>query len=461
MIFAVLGCLGVFFVGFRCYSAEVGLLSATILATNILYYAHSRLIILDLVASVFMSGALWCFFLAFVRENSTEKYRKLIIVLMYAFSAAACLTKGLIGAILPGMVAFIWILCTKNWLKIKEILYIPGILTFLAIFLPWHVAMALRHGDFLHFYFVTEHFLRYTSKIHNRYQPVWFFIPILFVGLLPWTGFSLVALKNSFQKIKNSENVFLLSWIIGVLLFFSFSNSKLIPYILPILPPLALITGITLEESLDSESKNFKIGVFSSVILFAIAFVAYLFARSEIADILKNADAVLAVNVFAALLVIAIAVLLFGLYREKSRTGAIFAYIFIAANMMWLINKAAVFYQEIKKPSTKTLAESIRMNRNPDDLVFCYKRYYQDFPVYLNSTVGVVDFVGELEFGARDNRDVNKLMTENDFWKLWETTNKRVFLLLSSEHFCEVFATRKLQHRILDFNKYFVVIMNK
>jgi 4-amino-4-deoxy-L-arabinose transferase-like glycosyltransferase len=380
---------------------------------------------------------------------------------MYVFSALACLTKGLIGAVLPGMIAFTWMACTKNWLKIKEILYIPGILAFLVIFLPWHIALALRHDDFLHFYFVVEHFLRYTSKIHNRYQPFWFFIPILLVGLLPWTGFSLVALKDFFQKPKNSENVFLLSWIIIIPLFFSFSSSKLIPYILPVLPPIALITGITLTESLNLENKNFKIGVWSNVLLFAIAFVAYLFAKSEIADVLQDVDAVLLTNIFAALLIVAAGVLLFGLYRKKSRTAIIFAYIFIAANMMWLINKAAVFYQETKKPTTKTFAEVINMNRRPDDLVFCYKRYYQDFPVYLNSTVGVVDFIGELEFGAKNNPFDNKLMTEDDFWKLWNTTNKRIFLLLSREHFREVFTTRKFQHRTLDFNKYFVVIMNK
>jgi 4-amino-4-deoxy-L-arabinose transferase-like glycosyltransferase len=382
--------------------------------------------------------------------------------MMYVFTALACLTKGLIGAVFPGLVSLVWMACTKNWSKIKEILYIPGILAFLVIFLPWHAVMALRHDDFLHFYFVVEHFLRYTSKIHNRYRPCWFFIPILLAGLLPWTGFSLIALKNAFKKKEKSENVFFLSWIISLFAFFSFSGSKLIPYILPVIPPIALITGITIIRSLnDTQSKDFENGVRINVILFVIAFIAYIFARSEIADVLQNSDAILLMNIFTILLVIASAVLLYGLYRREHRTAAVFVYIFIAANMMWLINKAAVFYQEIKKPSTKTLAEAIRMNRNPDDLVFCYKRYYQDFPVYLNSTVGVVDFVGELEFGAKADPHNNKLVSECDFWKLWDSSDKRIFLLLSAEHYREVFATIKFNHRILDCNKYFTVITNK
>jgi 4-amino-4-deoxy-L-arabinose transferase-like glycosyltransferase len=382
---------------------------------------------------------------------------------MYVFAALACLAKGLIGAVLPGLVAFVWILYTKKWSKIREILYIPGILVFLAVFLPWHVAMALRHGDFLHFYFIVEHFLRYTSTIHNRYQPMWFFLPILLAGLLPWTGFSLVALKNSFQRrIEQPENVFFLSWIIIIFGFFSFSNSKLIPYILPILPPMALVTGITLVESLnDEQNKNFKISVLISVILFATAGTAYFFARSQINDVLQDPNAILLVNIFAILVITAAAILILGLYWKKRRIETVFAYVLVAANMMWLINKGAVLYQEIKKPTTKPFAEIINMNRKADDLVFCYKRYYQDFPVYLNSTVGVVDFVGELEFGAKADPNNDKLITESDFWKLWSTTNKRIFLLLSREHYRDVFTTRKFQHRMLDFNKYFVVIINK
>ncbi|MDR0632415.1 MAG: glycosyltransferase family 39 protein [Holosporaceae bacterium] len=462
VVFAILGCLGVFFVGAKRYSDAVGLVSSGILATNILYYAHSRLIILDLVTSVLMSGTLWCFFLSFVGKNP-PKSQKFYIVFMYVFATLACLTKGLIGAVLPGVIALLWIAWTKNWSKIKEILYIPGILVFFAIFLPWHILISLRNKEFLHFYFVVEHFLRYTSTIHNRYQPIWFFIPILLVGLLPWTGFTLISISNSCKKAfsRNQENAFFVCWIFGVLCFFSLSNSKLIPYILPILPPLTLITGITLVDSLDSGSKDFQKGVCINVTLFLVAFIAYFFAKSEIEDVLQNSDATLLMNIFAGLLILAGSILIFPLYFRVSKIAVILAYMFVGANMMWIINKASVFYQEVKKPTTKQLAESINLNRREEDLVFCYKRYYQDFPVYLNSTVGVVDFVGELQFGANADPSNDKLITEDKFWKLWSTTNKRVFLLLSREHYREVFAMRNEVHRILDLDKYFVAITNR
>jgi len=456
VIFAILGCLSVFLIGSQCYSIPVGLISSGILATNILYYAHSRIIILDLVTSVFVSGALWCFFWVFVRENHNKK----VIGGMYALAALACLTKGLIGVILPGLVAFLWIAFTKNWSKIKEILYIPGILLFLAIFLPWHILVAYRNDDFLHFYFYVEHFLRYTTTIHARYQPPWFFLPILLVGFLPWTGFSLVALKESMFR-RNSENIFFLSWIFGILAFFSCSNSKLIPYILPILPPLALITGINIVKSLDTGNRDFKTGVWCNVILFIIAGIAYFFAKPNITDVLCNEDATLLINVFAGIFVVAAIILIVSLHVNVSKVAVILAYFFVSANIMWTINKAAVFYQEIKKPSTKSMAETIKMNRMKDDLAFCYKRYYQDFPVYLNSTVGVVDYVGELEFGANAEKNNDKIFSEEAFWDLWSSSEKRIFLLLSREDYKKVFLSRNLVHTIFDFDKYFIVITNK
>ena len=463
VIFAILGCLGVFFIGAKYYSRATGLLSSGILATNILYYAHSHLIILDLAVSILMNGALWCFFMIFVRKDPSITSPKRYIILFYVLAALACLTKGLIGVVLPGFIILLWIMFTKNWSLIKEILYVPGILVFLIIFLPWHIMMALRDENFLHFYFIVEHFQRYISTGHNRYQAPWFFIPILLVGLLPWTGFSLVAVKNSFQKAmsKNSENMFFMCWIFGTLVFFSFSSSKLIPYILPLLQPIVLITGTTLVESFVTNNRNFLYGTWSNVVLFGIAYGAYIRAKPEIIDVLQNPNAILLIDIFALLAIAAAIVPVCSIFFNIPRINAIFACVFISANMMWIINKATIFYQEAKKPSTKYSAELINMNRKKEDLVFCYRRYYQDFPVYLGTTVGVVDFIGELKFGANAEKCSDRLTTEENFWKLWSITNKRIFLLLSREHYREVFSNRNFVHRILSFDKCFVVITNK
>ncbi len=457
VLFAILGCLMLFLVGTKCYSLQVGILSAGILATSLIYYVHSHLIILDLVMTVLLSGCLFSFFLAFAKKNSLQRYRKSLLICAYAFSALACLTKGLIGIVLPTMVCFIWMVFTNNWRILKEIIYIPGILIFLAIFLPWHIIVAHRNDDFLHFYFIVEHFLRYTSTIHNRYQPFWFFIPVIIIGMLPWTGFSLVALKN-LLKNKNSESVFFLSWILGIFIFFSLSNSKLIPYILPIIPPFALITA-SWFSTLDF--RDLYLGVIINILLLLSLIASYFFAYNLVCDVVENQETKILIYFIMGLLFSIMIVQFLAIFKKISPIFMVILCIFLSGNMLWTINKLAPYYQDVKKPTTCDVAKAIRMNKTKEDLVFCYNQYYQDFPVYLNDTIGVVNFVGELEFGANSEPYRSKLVKENDFWHLWNTTNKRIFLLLSRNNYREIFVKRTNIHRILSFDKNFIAITNK
>ncbi|GHT96334.1 hypothetical protein FACS1894122_14610 [Alphaproteobacteria bacterium] len=129
---------------------------------------------------------------------------------------------------------------------------------------------------------------------------------------------------------------------------------------------------------------------------------------------------------------------------------------------MWVINKASTYYQDVKKPSTKNMADIIRLNKNKDDLVFCYDRYYQDFPVYLNSTINIVNFVGELEFGSNAEKEKHVIWQDKEFWDFWKTTDKRIFLLISKEKYREAFVASKIgMHNILDSDKNFTVISNQ
>lgn len=460
--FAVFGCLNIFLVGFACKSIALGLLSAGILATNLLYYAHSRIIILDLAVSVLMSGVLWCFFLAFVRKR--EKPSKKLVVSMYAFAALACLTKGLIGIILPGFVGFLWICFTNNWKKIKDIVSIRGILVFLIIFLPWHVAVCIKNADFFHFYFVVEHFLRYTTQLHSRYQPIWFFLPIIIAGMLPWTGFSLVALKESakniIKKADSDEDIFLLCWIFGIFGFFSFSNSKLVPYILPIVPPIAFLTAKTLIK-INVSDKNVKIGALLNIAIFVLAIVAFHFEKDRVADVLGAFPEVYTLMNAFALILFACVILLFYMIFSKLKqvSNSIILYVFLAMNLMWILNKAAPFYQAVKKPSTKQLAEIVRMNARDEDLIFCHKRYQQDFPVYLERLVGVTDHAGELDFGNKAEKN-DRLITEDQLFQRWDS-DKRIFLLMTREDYRKFFHERTLKHIILDFDRDFIVISNR
>ena len=254
-LFALFGCLAVAVAGARLFGRLTGLLGATVLATSLLYYGFSRAIILDMPVSILLTLALLSFLMG--THEAPGLKRRLYLWVFYAFAALAVLTKGLIGIFIPGMVIGAWILLLGEWRMLKT-LYIPsGLALFLLIAAPWHIMVGRANPEFYQFYFIHEHFQRYLTKVHGRYKPFWYFMPIVLLGLFPWSAFLVQAIKHNLpstwrERHEHRDALFLMLWAGLVFLFFSSSSSKLAPYILPVFPPLALLVGRYLAAAWDS-----------------------------------------------------------------------------------------------------------------------------------------------------------------------------------------------------------------
>src|SRR5512147_1445409 len=238
-LFALFGCLAVYGAGKRLYGRRSGLIAAVVLATSVLYYALSRDIILDMPVSVLLTAALLSFLVG-THETPGLK-RRLFLWGFYAFAGLAVMTKGLIGILIPGMIIGAWIVMLGEWRILRTIYFPSGIVLFLLITAPWHILAGRVNPEFLNFYFIHEHFQRYLTKIHGRYRPAWYFIPVLLAGLFPWTPLLAQAVTFSTpsswrERHEHRDALFLMLWAGLVFLFFSVSDSKLIPYILPVLP---------------------------------------------------------------------------------------------------------------------------------------------------------------------------------------------------------------------------------
>lgn len=242
-LFALGGCQAVYAAGRRLFGRRAGLLAAAVLATSPLYFGIGQVVILDMAVSVLLTVALLAFLLA-TREPPGWR-RRLRLWAFWAAAALAVLTKGLIGIVLPALVIGAWIVLFRRWDTLRMALQPSGIALFLLVAVPWHLLVVRANPEFAWFYFVHEHFLRYTTKIHNRYKPFWFFLPVLAVGLLPWTFFLPRALQQALaaEGEERQETAFLLLWAGLIFVFFSLSDSKLVPYVLPVAPPLALLLG--------------------------------------------------------------------------------------------------------------------------------------------------------------------------------------------------------------------------
>jgi hypothetical protein len=117
--------------------------------------------------------------------------------------------------------------------------------------------------------------------VHGRYQPFWFFVPVLFATMLPWSFFIPGALGNALRERKHDggrAGLFLLIWAVVIFLFFSKSNSKLIPYILPIFPPLAILIAQRIKVLLEGGGRGLKVATLllgSIMIILGVAALAY------------------------------------------------------------------------------------------------------------------------------------------------------------------------------------------
>lgn len=247
-LLALFGCLMTYLTARKLYGRAAGLMSAVALGTSTLYFVMAHMISLDLPVTVFLSGCFYAFIVGV--QYPPGKTRRLFIWLAAIAAALAVLTKGLIGIVFPTMIIICWVALTHQWRLLLRV-YLPSALViFLLIAAPWHVLVTQRNPEFFYFYFVEQHFLRYTLPEVGHYQPVWFFIPVLLAAFFPW----ILLLPTMLWKLRPQRTeLYFLLWAVLVFVFFSFSKSKLIPYILPVIPPLAILTGRYIANTYQSK----------------------------------------------------------------------------------------------------------------------------------------------------------------------------------------------------------------
>jgi 4-amino-4-deoxy-L-arabinose transferase-like glycosyltransferase len=185
-----------------------------------------------------------------------------ILVLAYATAGLGMMTKGMIGFVLPGMVITFWLLWNRRFTHLYKLISLPGLVVFLAIVTPWFALMELKFPGFLHYTFIYQQFDRYLDSSFNNPQPIYFYVMVLFGGLIPWAVglFWLTSFPNNRQLMSLKRTNHLLSlgvvWLSSILLFFSIPTSKLIGYILPTVPSLALLLALAFDKALTHTTKE-------------------------------------------------------------------------------------------------------------------------------------------------------------------------------------------------------------
>jgi 4-amino-4-deoxy-L-arabinose transferase-like glycosyltransferase len=237
--------------GRRWYDESVGLLAGAIAATSFGYFALARMSLPDLPLAFFVTLTIWAIFVASLeRERNPRQW------LLVAAVAAALgfLVKGPLALALPGLVVVPILLMERRSYNIQfSDIVLAGAL-FLVIALPWYVVMWLQHGtEYLVGFFVGDNFERFATDRFNDPRPWWFYLPIIAGGLLPWTPLMLTWLAPVMQFLTRRRDIGtidlrLLLWAVFPLAFFTLSVGKQPRYILPILPPLAILLASSIIE---------------------------------------------------------------------------------------------------------------------------------------------------------------------------------------------------------------------
>ena len=186
------------------------------------------------------------------------------LVAFYAFLAIAMLAKGPVAPALAAVIIAIFAAVKSSaqlgWKTIvRKTLWLPGILLFCALGLPWYAMVQLRNPQFFHEFIVEHNLARFSTNLYHHPEPFWYYVPVTLLGWMPWAVFVAAACVWAVRRRKNRDtdnlDAFLLIWIAVVVFFFSISRSKLPGYVLPAIPAGILLLSRYLRARMGSKPR--------------------------------------------------------------------------------------------------------------------------------------------------------------------------------------------------------------
>ena len=428
---ALTGFAGVLMVGFagaRLFGRRAGFYSAMVLASSVLYAAIGHINTLDMGVTFCLTLGLLGFLLAQRGDGRTRETR-LWMLLAWAAMGFGFLSKGLIGLVLPGAAMLAYALVHRDISFLKRLEPFAGIAIMLAIALPWIIAVSIANPEFPHFFFIHEHFQRFLTQVHHRTAPWWYFVPILIAGMLPWTAMLGQALIAAWKGDPSGRSFkprrFLLLYAAVIFLFFSASQSKLPSYILPIFPALALLVGewLTRIRGRTLTWLILPIAVLALAGAIASPFVVN-FASEKVPAALY---AMFGRWILAGALTLLAASCLAMFFAWRERIEA--AVVALGAGGLLLVQLIMTGHETLSPSySTSHLAGTIRPLLDADTPFYSVRTYEHTLPFYIKRTVTLVDYGDELDFGLKQEPQL-EIPTLEEFEARWRNDRKALAIM--------------------------------
>jgi 4-amino-4-deoxy-L-arabinose transferase-like glycosyltransferase len=394
-LFAFLTVLALYLFGRRWFGARPAFLSSAILVSSLGFFSMGRIVTTDMLLTLLASLALLSFY-GFYREK-----RKTFLALFYLSLSLATLTKGPVAVLLVVLTLVLFLAAERRLSFLREMRPARGVALFLLLTAPWFILISFREKGFFYFFFVDQHILRFLTSKHRRTGPLYYFLPVLFGGLFPWS----VLLPRALLAVwRRREFRLFLLWSAVVFVFFSLSRSKLPPYILPVFPFVSLALGCLVHEAWRGKAaprkeKGIFICIFSLCFCVGTLYVLGPFAGYPALLFPEAALSPSGLKVFALLVAGAgLLLVLFLLLRRGTFSSLFLALLFFEAVLMVGLLCSMGVIDDLN--TTKRLALLIDHDAAKGDLVADYGSFEETLPFYTLRRVYLASYRGELEMGS-------------------------------------------------------------
>lgn len=276
-ISALLATLALAWLAWRLYGEETARWLLLLLPTTVGMIGFSHAAATDMPFSGMLTVAMVCaaVVIGLTRDANLPVMPQtpwLARALLGVFLGLAVLAKGPAAIILSGGAIFFWALFTKRWRDAFRCLHPVAIATFCLTALPWYILCARRNPDFFRVFIIEHNFKRFLTPEFQHIQPFWYYIPVLLVAFLPWTGLlGWSAVKGAihlWRTRRTSDSIwFLICWAGFCVAFFSLSHSKLPGYILPAVPAVSLLLTHAHVEITTAQQKRVRVFLLATALI--------------------------------------------------------------------------------------------------------------------------------------------------------------------------------------------------
>ncbi|MBI3713537.1 MAG: glycosyltransferase family 39 protein [Burkholderiales bacterium] len=438
------GLIGIFsaaYTAFKFYGCRVGINTGLILGSSFYWVTGGHVNTLDMGLSAMMTLCL-CGLLLAQRDGATAKERRNGMLLCWSGMALATLSKGLIGFVLPGAVLVIYTFWTRDFSLWMRLHIVKGLMVFFAITAPWFILIWQANPEHPYFFFIHEHFQRFTSNVHKRGGPWWYFFPLLAIGMIPWLGFVVHGLLDGVLSEKSKKErqfhskKMLVIWSIFIFFFFSISGSKLPSYILPIFPAVAILIAATID-SLSTRIFKMNAAILMLVALVCVCLAFFLPQMQKESFVTPLYQAMTPYILLGALLMLVGGAIGYRHAATKRDT----AIIVIAASAFFggqVITLGMDQFGQYKAGVHHIKA--IKAELQADTPLYTVGLYEQSLPFYLRRTTILVEHPDELEFGLGIQPEL-WIAKRSDFIATWRTlhqSGKKAVAILKPEVYVDL-----------------------